>query len=156
MGKWAAVGTVPGFGRQAPKFLVVGAAAYLTEVALFNALLILSLPYGEGGKPVLAKTVAAVAAAAVGYLGNRHWAFRQPQGHRHPTGRQLLLFAAVNLAAAAAAVACLAASRYLLGFDSILADNISGNIIGTGIGMVIRFTAYRRWVFPAANPAAAR
>jgi putative flippase GtrA len=44
-------------------------------------------------------------------------------------------------------VICLAISRYILGFDSILADNISSNVIGVGIGTIFRFWAYRTLVF---------
>ena len=30
---------------------------------------------------------------------------------------------------------------------SALADNISGNLIGLGVGTLFRFYAYRKWVF---------
>jgi putative flippase GtrA len=39
-------------------------------------------------------------------------------------------------------------SHYVLGFQSLLADNISGNIIGVGFATVFRFIANRYWVFP--------
>jgi hypothetical protein len=45
------------------------------------------------------------------------------------------------------AVACLGISRYVLGFESPLADNISGTIVGTALGTLFRFWAYRRFVF---------
>jgi hypothetical protein len=38
-------------------------------------------------------------------------------------------------------------SHYALGFTSVLADNISGNVIGLGLGTLFRFTFYRLWVF---------
>jgi putative flippase GtrA len=43
----------------------------------------------------------------------------------------------------------MALSRYALGLDGVVADNVSGNIIGVGLALVFRFWAYRRWVFPA-------
>ena len=43
----------------------------------------------------------------------------------------------------------LAVSRYVLDLDSALADNISANVIGIGLGTLFRFWSYRRWVFPA-------
>jgi hypothetical protein len=44
-------------------------------------------------------------------------------------------------------VACLSFSHDLLGFTSPLADNISGNFFGIGLGTLFRFWAYRRFVF---------
>ena len=35
----------------------------------------------------------------------------------------------------------------MLGFTSLLADNISSNVIGLGLGTLFRFTFYRMWVF---------
>jgi putative flippase GtrA len=40
-------------------------------------------------------------------------------------------------------------SHYVLGFTSPLADNISANVVGLGLGTLFRFWSYRRWVFPA-------
>jgi hypothetical protein len=78
-------------------------------------------------------------------MGNRHWTFRQ---HR---GRQLLRegieFGIVSIGGMLIGLACLWVSHYLLGFDSKLADNISGNVIGLGLGTLFRFTFYRLWVF---------
>jgi putative flippase GtrA len=46
------------------------------------------------------------------------------------------------------ALVCLWFSHYILGFTSPLADNISANVIGLGLGTIFRFWSYRRWVFP--------
>ena len=35
----------------------------------------------------------------------------------------------------------------MLGYTSILADNISGNVIGLALGTAFRFTFYKTWVF---------
>ncbi|CAM3631012.1 hypothetical protein GCM10009799_48880 [Nocardiopsis rhodophaea] len=37
----------------------------------------------------------------------------------------------------------------ILGLDSPLARNISGNFIGVGLATLFRFWSYRLWVFPA-------
>jgi len=34
------------------------------------------------------------------------------------------------------------------GFTSALADNISANVVGLGLGTLFRFWSYRKWVFP--------
>jgi putative flippase GtrA len=53
----------------------------------------------------------------------------------------------MNLVGLVISVSCLAISHDLLGFTSPLADNISGNLIGIGLGTLFRFWAYRRFVF---------
>jgi len=35
----------------------------------------------------------------------------------------------------------------VLGFTSLLADNISANVIGLGLGTAVRFVLYRYWVW---------
>jgi hypothetical protein len=44
-------------------------------------------------------------------------------------------------------VTCLYLSRNVFGWDSIYADNMSGNVIGAVLGNVFRFWAFRRFVF---------
>src|SRR5690606_15411130 len=44
-------------------------------------------------------------------------------------------------------LACLWVSHYLLGFHSLLADNIAGNVVGLALGTAFRFWGYRVWVF---------
>jgi putative flippase GtrA len=38
-------------------------------------------------------------------------------------------------------------SHYVLGFTSLLADNIANNVIGLLLGTLFRFAFYRWWVF---------
>jgi putative flippase GtrA len=81
------------------------------------------------------------------YAGNRHWTFR----HRARTGvaREYPLFFLLNGIGLGIALACLATSRYVLGFSGPLADNVSANVVGLLIGTLFRFWSYRKWVFPA-------
>ncbi|MBL8932290.1 MAG: GtrA family protein [Kineosporiaceae bacterium] len=135
--------------REAIKFGAVGAIAFVLDVGLFN-LLTTALWPGTGSPPLdghekIAKITSASVAILWAWLGNRYWTFR----HRRQATplRELLLFVAMNLIGLVIAVACLAISHDLLGFTSPLADNISGNVIGIGLGTVFRFWAYRRFVF---------
>ena len=59
------------------------------------------------------------------------------------------MFFGLNGVAMLIAVGCLWFSHYVLGFTSALADNISANVIGLGLGTLFRFWSYRKWVFPA-------
>lgn len=135
--------------REALKFGAVGAIAFVTDVGLFN-LLTTSLWPGDGVPPLdghekIAKVVSAGTATLVAWIGNRNWTFR----HRRQSTphRELVQFAFMNLVGMLIAVACLTISHDVLGFTSTLADNISGNVIGIGLGTLFRFWAYRRFVF---------
>ena len=43
-------------------------------------------------------------------------------------------------------------SEYVLHQHSALAYNISGNLIGTGLGTIWRFWSFKRWVFTTPEP----
>jgi putative flippase GtrA len=129
------------------KFGSVGAVAYVVAVGGFNALV--HLPGAPlKSKPVTASIISGALSIMVAYIGNRHWTWRdRPKGN---LSREISLFFALNLIGLAIGTLTLAFSRYVLGFDSALADNISANVIGVGIGTLFRFYSYRKWVFKSA------
>lgn len=135
--------------REIVKFGVVGAVAFVIDTGLFN-LLTTGLWPGAGAAPLdghekTAKVISATMATLVAWLGNRHWSFR----HRRQAAahRELLLFSVMNIGGMTIAVICLTISHDLLNFTSSLADNVSGVFIGTGLGTLFRFWAYRTFVF---------
>jgi len=137
-------GRVEHLVHEVAKFGVVGLVALVVDVGLFNLLC-----YGTGplqGKVLTAKIVSVSVATTVAYFGNRYWTFR----HRGRTsfGREYVLFFVLNGVGLAISVGCLWFSHYALGLTSPLADNISANVIGLGLGTLFRFWSYRRWVFP--------
>jgi len=126
------------------KFFGVGLMAYLVAVGGFNLLVHLdSAPLKS--KPVTASILSGTLSILVAYFGNRHWTWKERQ--RSGASREITLFFIINLISLSFTVICLAISRYILGFDSAVADNISANIIGVGIGTIFRFWAYRTYVF---------
>jgi putative flippase GtrA len=122
------------------KFGVVGGACYVIDFGSYNA-----FHAGLGWGPLTCKVLAAVLAATAAYLGNRHWSFR----HRARTGlpRECALFFAMNAIGLGIALACLGFSYYILGLHGVLAQNVSGNVVGIGLGTLFRFCAYQRLVF---------
>ncbi|MFE5329230.1 GtrA family protein [Embleya sp. NPDC056575] len=136
------------FVPEISRFAVVGGAGYSVDVVLFNVLRALldvsALP---------AKLVSLSVATMVAYLGNRRWTYRERtvSGAAHDAGRQLLLFVGWSLGGLVIQVGCLWVSRHVLGFDSLLADNLSGNVIGMALATGFRFWGYRTWVFRAAT-----
>ncbi len=135
-----------GLLQQIAKFGVVGLVSLVVDVGLFN---LLRFAGGEGplyDKPLTAKIVSVIVATTVAYIGNRIWTFSD----RGRTGvaREYFLFFLLNGVALLITLGCLWFSHYALGLTSPLADNISANVIGLGLGTLFRFWSYRKWVFP--------
>lgn len=136
-----------GLGELA-RFFTVGVFAYVVDVGTFNLLVHAG---GEGvlfDKPLTAKVIAVVAATVVAYFGNRQWTWRDRE--RRGFWREYGLFFVLNAIALVLTLLPLAFSRYVLGLDSALADNLSGNVVGVALGTAFRFWSYRTWVFPKA------
>ncbi len=132
--------------HEVAKFGIVGLGALVVDVGLFN---LLRFAGGQGpmyDKPLTAKVVSVSVATTVAYFGNRYWTFRE-RG-RTSFGREYALFFVLNAVGLGISVGCLWFSHYALGFTSGIADNISANVIGLGLGTLFRFWSYRRWVFP--------
>jgi putative flippase GtrA len=134
--------------RELSKFGTVGGIAFLIDFAIFNVLLTVGL------EPLAAKTISTVVAASVAFVGNRFWTWRHRQHHN--MALQYTTFFALNAVGLAIGLACLAISHYGLGhfwpaLQSQLADNISGQLVGTALGTLFRFWSYRRFVFRAAH-----
>lgn len=130
---------------EASRFAVVGGVGYTVDVVLFNA-----LRSFLGVSALPAKAISLTVATTIAFLGNRRWTYRErlPDTSTTDTRRQYLLFIGWSCGGMAIQIACLSVSRYVLGFDSLIADNISGNVVGMGLATVFRFWAYRTRVFP--------
>lgn len=132
--------------RQFLQFAAVGAFGLVVDVGVFNLLRVTILsPEQLHEGPVVAKVVSTTLAIAVNWLGNRYWAFGP---HRRPQAlREGFEFALVSVGGMLIGLACLWVSHYVLGFTSLLADNVSSNVIGLALGTAFRFWLYRTWVF---------
>jgi putative flippase GtrA len=130
---------------EALRFVAVGAVAGVATIAVFNLLVYAGGAGPLNEKPITAYWIAFIVGVAVAYLGNLRWTF----GGRGAavTPRSVGLFIAINLVSLAFPSLCLAVSRYGLGLDGPLADNISANVFGLALAMVFRFVSYRLWVF---------
>uniref|UniRef100_UPI001C85DD76 GtrA family protein n=1 Tax=Paractinoplanes polyasparticus TaxID=2856853 RepID=UPI001C85DD76 len=135
--------------RELGKFGTVGGVAFAIDVAIFNVLL------QAGFETLIAKTISTVIATTFAFLGNRFWTWRH-RAHAN-MARQYTVFFVLNAIGLGIGLACLAISHYGLGqlspvFQTQLADNISGQLVGTAAGSLFRFWSYRRFVFPASTP----
>lgn len=141
-----AYGQVEHLVHEIAKFGVVGLLAFVIDVGLFNLLMFAGGTGPLNSKPLTAKCISVVVATTFSYFGNRNWTFRD----RGRTGfaREYVLFFVLNGIALLIAIGCLWFTHYALGLTSVLADNISANVIGLGLGTLFRFWSYRKWVFP--------
>ena len=132
---------------EAAKFLTVGGVATLVSFLIFNGLV--HGYFGGPGPMYDAPLVAFVIANSVGmlvsYRGSKSWAFRNREAVGPAGGR--LAFFAINIVSMAIPLLCLAGSRYLLGLENPVSDNVSANVIGLGLGTLARFWAIRTWIF---------
>ena len=131
---------------QLARFGVVGLIGFVIDVGVFNILRATVLePSVVHEGPFIAKTISTCLAIAANYVGNRYWTFGANK--REQVVREGIEFVVVSLGGMLITLACLWVSHYALGFTSVLADNIAGNVIGLGLGTVFRFAFYRSWVF---------
>jgi putative flippase GtrA len=140
--------TMDAIYREMVKFGAVGGLAYLVDLYVYNLMRTGLWPVTDpplAGKPLLAKVVSVSVATLVAWLGNRYWTFRHRR--RNTVQAEFVLFFVMNAGGLLIALGCLWVSHYVLGQTSALADNISGNVIGLGLGTLFRFWAYRQFVF---------
>lgn len=129
------------------RFLSVGGVAFVVDLGLFNL-----LRFGPGEllieKPITARVISIAAATVVSWLGNRHWTFAEHRTARR--GREFAAYAVVNAVGVVLGIGTLALSHYVLGFTTPLADNVA-NIIGIGLGTIVRYVGYKTLVFTSAS-----
>lgn len=136
--------------RELVKFALVGGTTWMIDTAMFLLLKATVLDT----KPLTAKVMAVLVATIVSYVLNREWSFRTRGGReRHHEAALFFLISGIGVAVYTAP---LAVSRYVLDLQvpavSLLtqeiADFVSGQIVGVLAGMLFRWWALRRFVFP--------
>ena len=123
--------------KEVTAFGAVGIVSLFIDLGIYNAL----FQYGNHK----AKCVSTVVATTFAYFGNRYLSF----SHRARTsiGRETSFFFAINLIILGVSELVLAVFAYPLGYGS---DRLVMNIVNfatIGIGTIIRFWAYKRFVF---------
>ncbi len=131
--------------RELGAFGAVGMVCFAIDVGLFQLL------YASGSGAVTAKLVSTTVSTTAAYVGHRFWSF----AHRERTGyrREYTVFVLVNVVTLLLGLGLVAFVHYPLGQDSALVLQIT-NIASIGLGTVIRWFSYRRWVFPPKAEAA--
>jgi putative flippase GtrA len=138
-------------GKEGIKYAVVGLGGYVLDVGLFNFLSIVNSQQNLGVDQILIKASTTVLAISFTYIGNSRWTFSKRDPRPHTTLR-LNKYFVVNFVGLLLTLLPMYISRNVLGFESLLADNISANIIGVGLAAIFRFIASRFWVFTPRSP----
>lgn len=139
--------------RQLTRFALVGGVGFVVDTVSFT---LLRLTPAFAASPITAGVISTALAIAANWIGNRYWTFGPHRSTRSVA--EAAEFVAVSVLGMLVALGCLATSHYLLGFTSVLADNIAKNVVGLVLGSAIRFLLYRHWVYHPArrNRVAAR
>src|SRR5215217_2731514 len=134
--------------HEMAKFGIVGAVNTVLDFGLANLLYL-----GLGWPSLGSKTASVAVAATSSYFMNRHWTFR----HRARTGlrREYTLFFLLNGVGLLISDACILIVERGFGRTGALWFNLA-QVAGLALGMVFRFTTYKRWVFVSPERAAAR
>jgi putative flippase GtrA len=136
--------------RELIKFAMVGGTTWVIDTVVFLGLKSTVLE----PKPLTAKIIAVLVATIVSYVLNREWSFRTRGGReRHHEAALFFLISGIGVAVYTAP---LAISRYVFHLSEpnvsagteMIADFVSGQILGVLAGMAFRWWAFRKFVFP--------
>ncbi len=132
---------VRAMGPEIGKFLIVGGLG--TVIDLGGAGLLHGQYHFE---PLAAKAVSVTLATVFTYLGSRFWTFKERENQA--MHREAVLFLVLNVVGLLIAEAVIGLVSYVMGLRGPLAYN-AASFVGTGLGTIFRFYAYRKWVFLA-------
>ena len=134
--------------HEMAKFGIVGAFNTVLDFGLFNLLYV-----GLGWTALGANAASVAVAATSSFFMNRHWTFR----HRARTDlrREYLVFFLLNGVGLLIATGCILFVERVLDQTGPLWLNIA-KVAGLVLGMIFRFTTYKRFVFLSPERAAAR
>lgn len=128
-------------GTEVLQFLSVGGMAFVINSAVTWSLMHSIFSDGHAK----AKVVAGVIATIFSWIANRMWTFRQKRTGNKT--REAIEFGIVNAIGIGVEASCVLFSVYVLHLTSPIASFISGTIIGTALGTIVRYFLYKFWVF---------
>lgn len=126
--------------RELAKFGVIGVINIVIDLGLYNVLIDGPMPT----KVTAAKIVSGTVATLFAWVGNRYWTFRHRRNR--PVHHEVVLFFGVNGIALAVSVLWVAFAHYVLGLEGKFWLNFNA-MFGIGLGTIIRFWAYKQFVF---------
>jgi putative flippase GtrA len=136
-----------------PELLKFGVVGGIGSVIDLGGTAVLHGKYHVG--PLESKAIAVTAATVFTYVGSRFWTFKDRENQS--LRREAVLFIVLNLVGLLIAEVVLGFTTYVLAMRGNLEYN-AASVLGTGLGTLWRYYAYKKWVFlaPAVEPAAAQ
>lgn len=127
-----------------PELLKFGVVGGIGSVIDLGGTAVLHGKYHVG--PLESKAIAVTAATVFTYLGSRFWTFKHRENQA--LGREALLFIVLNVVGLVIAEVVLGFVTYVLALRGQLEYN-AASVLGTGLGTIWRYYAYKKWVFLA-------
>ena len=134
-------GLVSLFWREVAKFGTVGAMAFVID----NGLTLFLMHGPMSGSEVKARFVGAVTATLFSWVANRYWTFRRRR-NQNKVARELGLFVLINGVGILISTGFTWVARYPMGIQDKNLLFLAG-VLGICVATVLRFFAYRFWVF---------
>lgn len=130
------------FWREVAKFGAVGGVAFVIDNGLYWYLI-----HGPmSGSEVKARFVSAGIATIFAWVANRYWTFRRRR--QANAARELVMFILINVIGMGIAAGSVWIAKYV--FDVVEPNPLFiVGIFGTVLATLVRFLAYRFWVFNA-------
>ncbi|MFJ7748625.1 GtrA family protein [Arthrobacter sp. NPDC097144] len=130
------------FWREVAKFGTVGAFAFVVDNGLWWLLYHGPLE----GSATKARIISAVVATLFSWVANRFWTFRRRR--QNNVGRELVLFLIINGVGIVISSGFTWVAQYPMGITDAKWLGFAG-VVGIGVATILRFFAYRFWVFNA-------
>ncbi|GER23844.1 hypothetical protein NCCP1664_23390 [Zafaria cholistanensis] len=138
-------GLVSALWREVAKFGTVGGISFVID----NGVTLLLMHGAMSGSEAKARFVGATVATLFSWVANRYWTFR----HRRQTNmaREFGMFFLINGIGIGISTGFTAIAKYGLGIQD---KNLlfAAGVVGIVVATVVRFLAYRFWVFTAERP----
>ena len=126
--------------REVRAFGIIGVLNTVIDFGLFNILIAGPL----SNKVTTAKIIASLVATVFAWIGNRLWTYKERENR--PAHHEFLLFVLVNGLAIAVTAGWVAIAHYWLHAHGTFWINFHA-LLGTALGTILRFLAYRYVVF---------
>jgi putative flippase GtrA len=124
----------------------VGVVGLAVDLGLFNLLALTSAYENDANFPAFAKTGTVLTSMVVVFFLNQSFTFKSISFDFSLKSRVALFWVSQAIGFGLVLAPFLIA-RYLLGFESLLVDNITGGLIGPAIAFVFRYWFSRRFTF---------
>ncbi len=128
------------FWREVAKFGTVGAFAFVVDNGLWWILFHGPLE----GSATKARVISALAATLFSWLANRFWTFRRRR--QANVTREVVLFFVINGVGIVISSGFTWVAQYPMGITDAKWLGFAG-VVGIGVATILRFFAYRFWVF---------